>query len=97
MARQEYAELVGQDGLHLLTLLYAPDACRPAVDGRAGNVDYGLNLSAVAEQVRSDVFQEYDFLICPVKKVPPSDVEIDGSAEIAGVEMENYIAWMKSA
>ena len=72
------------------------------------NVEYGLNLSvadiASAEQVRSEVFQrmydffqDYDFLICPVNQVPPFDVEIEYPTEIAGVEMEHYIAWMKSA
>ena len=72
------------------------------------NVEYGLNLSAAdiasAEQVRSqvfqrmyDFFQDYDFLICPVNQVPPFDVEIEYPTEIASVEMENYISWMKSA
>lgn len=72
------------------------------------NIEYGLNLSAAdvaaAEQVRSDVFrrmhdffQDYDFLVCPVNQVPPFDVEIEYPTEIAGVEMEHYIAWMKSA
>ncbi|CAN5511615.1 amidase [soil metagenome] len=72
------------------------------------NIEYGMKLSAAdianAEIVRSDVFQrmyrffqDYDFLVCPVNQVPPFDVEIEYPTEIAGVEMEHYIAWMKSA
>ena len=72
------------------------------------NIEYGMNLSAAdvasAEVVRSDVFrrmydffQDYDFLVCPVNQVPPFNVEIEYPTEIAGVEMEHYIAWMKSA
>ncbi|MEZ4570731.1 MAG: amidase family protein [Thermomicrobiales bacterium] len=42
-------------------------------------------------------FQDYDYLICPVNQVPPFDVETEYLTEIDGVEMEHYIAWMKSA
>jgi amidase len=72
------------------------------------NIEYGQKLSAVdvgkAEIVRSDVFQRmrrffevYDYLLCPVNQVPPFDIEIEYPTEIAGVAMENYISWMKSA
>jgi amidase len=72
------------------------------------NIEYGLNLSAAdiasAETVRSHVFQrmyrffqDYDYLVCPVNQVPPFDVESEYPTEIAGVAMEHYIAWMKSA
>ena len=72
------------------------------------NIEYGLKLTgpdiARAEQVRSDVFQrmhrffeDYDYLLCPVNQVPPFDIEIEYPTHINGVEMEHYIAWMKSA
>jgi amidase len=40
---------------------------------------------------------EYDFFILPVNQVLPFDVTTHYPTEIAGVKMENYIAWMKSA
>jgi amidase len=40
---------------------------------------------------------EYDFFIMPVNQVLPFDVNTRYPTEIAGVKMENYIAWMKSA
>jgi amidase len=40
---------------------------------------------------------EYDFFVCPVNQVLPFDVSTHYPTEIAGVPMENYIAWMKSA
>jgi amidase len=40
---------------------------------------------------------EYEFFILPVNQVLPFDVNTHYPAEIAGVKMENYIAWMKSA
>ena len=40
---------------------------------------------------------EYDFFILPVNQVLPFDVNTHYPTEIAGVKMENYIAWMKSA
>jgi amidase len=40
---------------------------------------------------------EYDFFIMPVNQVLPFDVNVHYPTEIAGVKMENYIAWMKSA
>jgi amidase len=48
------------------------------------------------EQMR--VFQQkYEFLLCAVNQVPPFDATMNWPREIEGVEMENYIAWMKSA
>src|SRR6202158_4394780 len=41
--------------------------------------------------------EEYDFFILPVNQVLPFDVKTHYPTEIAGVKMENYIAWMKSA
>ena len=40
---------------------------------------------------------EYDFFIMPVNQVLPFDVNMHYPTEIAGVKMENYLAWMKSA
>jgi amidase len=40
--------------------------------------------------------EEYEFLVLPVNQVLPFDVNERYPTEIAGVEMENYIAWMKS-
>jgi amidase len=43
-------------------------------------------------------FQErYDFVLSAVNQVPPFDASIAWPAEIAGVKMDHYIAWMKSA
>lgn len=72
------------------------------------NAEEGMNLSAVElgdiEIKRTNLhrkmtrfFEKYDFLVCPVNQVPPFDVDIDYPREINGVEMENYISWMKSA
>jgi amidase len=42
-------------------------------------------------------FQEkYAFLLCAVNQVPPFDATIHWPAEIAGVKMDHYLAWMKS-
>jgi len=40
--------------------------------------------------------EEYEFLVLPVNQVLPFDVNARHPVEIAGVKMENYIAWMKS-
>src|SRR6202158_4726193 len=40
---------------------------------------------------------EYKFFVLPVNQVLPFDVNTHYPTEIAGVKMENYIAWMKSA
>jgi len=40
---------------------------------------------------------EYEFFILPVNQVLPFDVNTRYPTEIAGVKMENYMAWMKSA
>lgn len=41
--------------------------------------------------------EEYDFFVLPVNQVLPFDVNTHYPAEIGGVKMENYLAWMKSA
>jgi amidase len=40
---------------------------------------------------------EYEFFVLPVNQVLPFDVNTHYPTEIAGVKMENYMAWMKSA
>lgn len=43
-------------------------------------------------------FQEtYEFVLCAVNQVPPFDATLDWPKQIAGVAMDHYIAWMKSA
>jgi amidase len=42
-------------------------------------------------------FDAHDFLICAVNQVAPFDAILDWPHEIAGVRMEHYAAWMKSA
>ena len=47
---------------------------------------------------RMQVFQQkYEFVACAVNQVPPFDAKIDWPKEIAGIKMEHYVAWMKSA
>lgn len=72
------------------------------------NTEEGLKLTGPqvgrAEAKRTELYhrvrtfmEEYEFLICPVNQVPPFDVQQPYPTEINGVQMENYIAWMKSA
>jgi amidase len=63
----------------------------------------GPYLSRV-EAKRTALFQrlcgfkgEYEFFVLPVNQVLPFDVNTHYPTEIAGVKMENYLAWMKSA
>jgi Asp-tRNA(Asn)/Glu-tRNA(Gln) amidotransferase A subunit family amidase len=44
-----------------------------------------------------EFMEKYEFFILPVNQVLPFDVKTHYPVEIAGVKMENYIAWMKSA
>lgn len=59
---------------------------------------------ARAEAKRTELYQrmrqfmeKYEFFVMPVNQVLPFDVKTHYPTEIAGVKMENYIAWMKSA
>ena len=59
---------------------------------------------ARAEAKRTALFQrmaafmsKYEFFVLPVNQVLPFDVNVHYPTEIAGMKMENYIAWMKSA
>ena len=42
-------------------------------------------------------FETHRFLVCAVNQVPPFDAMLAWPREIAGVPMEHYAAWMKSA
>jgi amidase len=52
--------------------------------------------TALYERVRQ-FMERYEFFVLPVNQVLPFDVTTHYPTEIAGVKMENYIAWMKSA
>jgi amidase len=59
---------------------------------------------ARAEAKRTQLYQrmrefmeKHEFFVLPVNQVLPFDVKAHYPTEIAGVKMENYIAWMKSA
>jgi amidase len=57
-----------------------------------------LEVKRTALYQRMQQFMEkYEFFILPVNQVLPFDVNVHYPAEIAGVKMESYIAWMKSA
>jgi amidase len=48
-------------------------------------------------QIRFQSFQtRYQFLVCAVNQVPPFDHSEHWPTTIEGVQMENYISWMKS-
>ena len=58
----------------------------------------GMEASRTALYQRMREFMEkYEFLVLPVNQVLPFDVTTRYPTEIAGLKMENYIAWMKSA
>jgi amidase len=44
-----------------------------------------------------EFMEKYEFFLIAVNQVLPFDVTTHYPTEIAGVKMENYIAWMKSA
>ena len=66
---------------------------------RLSNSDLAKAMIRHAELMdRMRRFQEkYPFLLCAVNQVPPFDATIDWPKEIAGVKMDHYISWMKSA
>jgi amidase len=77
-----------------------PEAIWNAEEGfKLGAVDVGRAMARQDElfqRVRR-FMERYDFFLCAVNQVPPFDVDLRYPTEIAGVPMENYIAWMKSA
>lgn len=71
------------------------------------NIEAGQRLTGPqlgeAEKRRTELYhrvrefmETYEFLILPVVQVPPFDVNQPYITEINGVEMSNYIEWMKS-
>jgi len=79
--------------------LLKPDAIAEIEQGQA------LTTAAVAQAMtrqaqlfdRMRRFEErYAFTLCAVNQIPPFDAALDWPKEIAGVQMEHYIAWQKS-
>lgn len=71
------------------------------------NIEKGLALTGeevgAAYRLQAELFvrmqrfmSRYEFLVCPVNQVPPFDVATEYPTEIAGVQMTNYIDWMRS-
>ncbi len=71
------------------------------------NIEAGQRLTGPqlgqAEKRRTELYhrmrefmETHEFLILPVSQVPPFDVDQPYVTEINGVEMSNYIEWMKS-
>ena len=52
--------------------------------------------AAFLERMRR-FYERFDFLVCVVNQVPPFDASGDWPHDVAGVKMDNYISWMKSA
>jgi amidase len=55
-----------------------------------------MKRSALYQRVR-EFMEKYEFLLLPVNQVLPFDVTRHYPTEINGVNMENYLSWMKSA
>lgn len=71
------------------------------------NLEKGRDLRGIdighAERLRNILyhrmrvfFEQYDVLLLPVSQVPPFHAEQEYPKEIAGVQMETYIDWMRS-
>jgi amidase len=71
------------------------------------NIEQGLALDgakiARAEGLRTELYQrlrtflaKYEFLLAPVNQLPPFPVDTEYPTEIAGVQLSNYLDWMKS-
>lgn len=52
--------------------------------------------AAIQERMRQ-FHERYAFFVCPVNQVTPFDAGIPWPRSIEGVEMEHYVAWMRSA
>ena len=52
--------------------------------------------TALYQRVRA-FMEKYEFFVLPVNQVLPFDVKTHYPTEIAGMKMEHYLAWMKSA
>ena len=55
-----------------------------------------LRHGQLMERVRR-FFDGYAVLLCAVNQVPPFDASLSWPAEVAGVRMEHYVAWMRTA
>jgi amidase len=55
-----------------------------------------LRHAALMERVRR-FFDGHAVLVCAVNQLPPFDASLTWPAEVAGVRMEHYVAWMRSA
>ncbi len=55
-----------------------------------------LKRTALYQRMRQ-FMEKYEYFVLPVSQVLPFDVNTHFPTEIAGVKMESYIAWMKSA
>jgi len=71
------------------------------------NIEQGLALDGGkigrAEGLRTELYhrmrrflEKYEFLLAPVNQLPPFPVETEYPTEIAGVQLGNYLDWMKS-
>ena len=71
------------------------------------NIEEGMRLTGpqlgAAEVKRTQLFhrmrafmEKFDFLVAPVVQVLPFDVEVPYPTTINGVELDSYIAWMRS-
>jgi amidase len=65
----------------------------------------GLTAQQIGEAVRAQAalqertrrfMERYDFLALPVTQVPPFGLDVEWVREVAGVQMETYIDWMRS-
>jgi amidase len=75
------------------------------------NVEQGQRLTGAdlgrAEVLHTELFgrvcefftgdDSYDFLLLPVSQVPPFPLDLEYPAEVAGVAMQTYLDWMRSA
>jgi amidase len=82
-------------------------ANRPLKPAIVWNIEQGLRLTGPdlgrLETMRTRLYERvrvfmtrYDFLILPVVQVLPFDVHTEYPKQVAGVEMESYIDWMRS-
>ena len=55
-----------------------------------------LRHTALMERMRR-FFDSHTVLVCAVNQVPPFDASLAWPAEVAGVRMEHYVAWMRTA
>ncbi len=81
-----------------------PDAFK---DTLKGEIEEGLRLTGMdvarAETAHGELWrrfqaflEKYEYFVLPTTQLPPFDVNTPYPTEIAGVQFENYIDWMKS-